>query len=106
MQFARSRRQRIDNICRKLRESLQENYDRGIDQAYSDLQDAMYELNWEVRSYYADDEDDDLLGTIRDLFNKDSDDDKTDGSPPIPIPRRPGPRLPNNDSAVLPPINH
>jgi molecular chaperone DnaK len=68
MQFARSRRQRIDNICRDLKESLKENSDRGIDQAYADLQDALYELNREVRQTYAEDEDDDLLGTIRDIF--------------------------------------
>jgi molecular chaperone DnaK len=68
MQFARNRRQRIDNICQELRESLKENDDRGIDQAYADLQDALYELNREVRQYYAEDEDDDLLGTIRDIF--------------------------------------
>ncbi|MFN6482788.1 MULTISPECIES: molecular chaperone DnaK [unclassified Nostoc] len=68
MQFARSRRQRIDNICRQLKESLKENSDRGIDQAYADLQDALYELNREVRESYAEDEDDDLFGTIRDIF--------------------------------------
>ncbi|WGV24261.1 molecular chaperone DnaK [Halotia branconii] len=68
MQFSRNRRQRIDSICRELRESLQENDDRGIDQAYADLQDALYELNREVRQYYAEDEDDDLFGTIRDIF--------------------------------------
>lgn len=68
MQFSRNRRQRIDSICRELRESLQQNDDRGIDQAYADLQDALYELNREVRQYYAEDEDDDLLGTIRDIF--------------------------------------
>ncbi|KAB8316958.1 molecular chaperone DnaK [Tolypothrix campylonemoides VB511288] len=73
MQFARSRRQRIDNICRELRESLQENDDRGIDQAYADLQDALYDLNREVRQYYVDDEEDDLFGTIRDIFTGDKD---------------------------------
>jgi molecular chaperone DnaK len=71
MQFARSRRQRIDNICRELRESLQEKDDRGIDQAYADLQDALYELNREVREYYAEDEDDDLFSTIKDIFTGD-----------------------------------
>ena len=68
MQFARNRRQRIDNICRNLRESLQADEDRGIDQAYADLQDALYELNREVRQYYAEDEDEDLFGAIRDIF--------------------------------------
>jgi molecular chaperone DnaK len=73
MQFARNRRQRIDNICRDLKESLKENSDRGIDQAYADLQDALYELNREVRETYAEDEDDDLFGTIRDIFTGDKD---------------------------------
>ncbi|MHC5594888.1 MAG: molecular chaperone DnaK, partial [Nostoc sp.] len=73
MQFARRRRQRIDNICRDLKESLKENSDRGIDQAYADLQDALYELNREVRQSYAEDEDDDLFGTIRDIFTGDKD---------------------------------
>ncbi|KYC44193.1 molecular chaperone DnaK [Scytonema hofmannii PCC 7110] len=71
MQFARNRRQRIDNICRELRESLQANDDRGIDQAYADLQDALYDLNREVRQYYAEDEEDDLFGTIREIFTGD-----------------------------------
>ncbi len=76
MQFARNRRQRIDNICRELRESLKADDDRGIDQAYADLQDALYDLNREVREYYADEEDDDLLGTIRDIFLGDGDKEK------------------------------
>jgi molecular chaperone DnaK len=76
MQFARNRRQRIDNICRELKESLKEDDDRGIDQAYVDLQDALYELNREVREYYAEDEDDDLFGTIRDIFTGDKEKDR------------------------------
>ncbi|MBO3462613.1 molecular chaperone DnaK [Aetokthonos hydrillicola Thurmond2011] len=72
MQFARSRRYRIDNICRELRESLKEDDDRGIDQAYADLQDALSDLNREIREYYTDEEDDDLFGTIRDIFTGDS----------------------------------
>ncbi|MEH2455522.1 molecular chaperone DnaK [Nostoc sp.] len=80
MQFARSRRQRIDNICRDLKESLKENSDRGIDQAYADLQDALYDLNREVRQSYDEQEDDDLLGTIRDIFTG-GDKDKERESP-------------------------
>ncbi|MBF2009732.1 molecular chaperone DnaK [Chlorogloeopsis fritschii PCC 9212] len=68
MGFARTRRQQIDNICRELRESLQQNDDRGIDQAYADLQDALSDLSREVRQYYADEEDDDLFGAIKDIF--------------------------------------
>jgi molecular chaperone DnaK len=80
MGFARSRRQRIDNICRELRESLKEDDDRGIDQAYADLQDALYELNREVRQYYTeDDEGEDLFGTIRDIFTGG---DKEEQKPP------------------------
>ena len=77
MQFARNRRQRIDNICRDLRDSLKEDDDRGIDQAYADLQDALSDLNREARQYYAEDEDDDLFGTIRDIFigDREQDDD-------------------------------
>ncbi|NJM19710.1 MAG: molecular chaperone DnaK [Richelia sp. SL_2_1] len=77
MQFARNRRQRIDNICRDLRDSLKADDDRGIDQTYADLQDALSDLNKEVRQYYAEDEEDDLFGTIRDIFigDKDRDDD-------------------------------
>ncbi len=71
MQFARSRRQRIDKICRELRSSLQQDDDRGIDQAYADLQDALYELNREVRQSFTDDEDEDLFGAIRDIFTGD-----------------------------------
>ncbi|MEH2142397.1 molecular chaperone DnaK [Nostoc sp.] len=80
MQFARNRRQRIDNICRDLKESLKENSDRGIDQAYADLQDALYDLNREVRQSYDEEEDDDLLGTIRDIFTG-GDKDKERESP-------------------------
>ena len=80
MGFARSRRQKIDNICRQLRESLKEDDDRGIDQAYADLQDALYELNREVRQYYTeDDEGEDLFGTIRDIFTGG---DKEEQKPP------------------------
>lgn len=76
MGFARNHRQRIDRICRELRQSLQEKDDRGIDQAYADLQDALYNLNREVREYYSDDEEDDLFGTIRDIFIGDGDREK------------------------------
>ncbi|MCX7596797.1 MAG: Hsp70 family protein, partial [Fischerella sp.] len=68
MAFARSRRQQIENICRELRESLQQNDERGIDQAYADLQDALYDLNREVRQFYAEEEEDDLFGVIKDIF--------------------------------------
>lgn len=73
LQFARSRRQRIETLMRDLRDSLSEDDDRGIDQSYADLQDALSELNREVRQYYSDDEEDDLLGSIRRIFTGDDD---------------------------------
>ncbi|BAY43242.1 chaperone protein DnaK [Scytonema sp. HK-05] len=103
MQFARSRRQRIDNICRELRESLQENDDRGIDQAHADLQDALYDLNREVRQYYVDDEEDDLFGTIRDLFTGDKDRERERESPRDTFRDPPYGSRPRGDGAERPP---
>jgi len=76
MQFARYRRQSIDQISRELRQSLKDNNDRGIDQAYADLQDALYELNREVREFYAEDEDENLFDAIKDIFSGDKDRDR------------------------------
>jgi molecular chaperone DnaK len=73
MQFARNRRQRIEALSRELREYLVEDDDRGIDQAYADLQDALYELNRELRAYYSEDEEDDLFGSIRRVFTGEDD---------------------------------
>lgn len=75
MQFARNRRQRIEVLIRQLREYLSQDNDRGIDQSYADLKDALYELNREVRQYYSDDEEDDgLFGSIKRIFTDDDDD--------------------------------
>ena len=71
LQFARSYRQRIEGLVRELRDSLKQNDERGIDQIYVDLQDALYELKREVREYYSEDEDDDLFGSIRRIFTGD-----------------------------------
>jgi len=71
MQF-RNRRQRIETIAVELRESLAQDNDRGIDQSYADLQDALYELN-EKSEYYSEDEDDDLFGSIRSVFTGERD---------------------------------
>lgn len=75
MQFARNRRQRIEVLVRQLREYLSQDNDRGIDQSYADLKDALYELNREVRQYYSDDEEEDgLFGSIKRIFTDDDDD--------------------------------
>ncbi len=75
MQFARNRRQRIEVLIRQLREYLNQNSDRGIDQSYADLKDALTELSREVRQYYSDDDDGgNLFDSIRRVFTDDDDD--------------------------------
>jgi molecular chaperone DnaK len=68
MQFASTHRRRIQSLVQELRDSVARDDDRRIDQAQSDLQDALYELNREVRLQY-DDEEDDFFGSIRRTFS-------------------------------------
>lgn len=76
MQFANEYRYRIESLSRELRENLTKNDDRGIDRAYSDLQDAIYELQREVRLRFSEEEDD-FFGSIRRAFSgDDSEDDR------------------------------
>lgn len=75
MQFARNRRQRIEVLIRQLREYLNQDSDRGIDQSYADLREALADLNREVRQYYSDDDDGgNLFDSIRRVFTDDDDD--------------------------------
>jgi molecular chaperone DnaK len=75
MQFARNRRQRIEVLIRQLREYLNQDSDRGIDQSYADLKDALGDLNREVRQYYSDDDEGgNLFDSIRRVFSDDDDD--------------------------------
>jgi len=76
MQFARYNRQRIETLSRELRQYLAKDDERGIDQSLANLQDAVYELNQEVRQYYSDDEDDDLFGSIRKVFTGEGEQDR------------------------------
>ena len=68
MQFGSTQRRRIQALVQELRDSVARDDDRRIDQAQSDLQDALYELNREVRLQY-DDEEDDFFGSIRRTFS-------------------------------------
>ncbi|MGL5083207.1 MAG: molecular chaperone DnaK [Microcoleaceae cyanobacterium] len=68
MQFAQRQRGRIESLVRALRDSLERDDDRGIDQIGSDLQDALYDLNQEISVYAAEDDEDDLFGSIRRTF--------------------------------------
>ena len=62
-------------MCEEILESLKRDDERGIDRAQADLQDALYELNREVRLQYEDEEDDDFFGAIRRTFTGEDDDD-------------------------------
>ncbi|MBW4650103.1 MAG: molecular chaperone DnaK [Kastovskya adunca ATA6-11-RM4] len=73
--FAMGYRRRIEALIQELRDSVARNDDRAIDRAQSDLQDALAELNREVRLQYSDEEDDDFFGSIRRTILGDDDDD-------------------------------
>ncbi len=73
-QFSSSYRYRIESAIRDLRDSLAKNDDRGIDRAQSDLQDAIADLNREIRERFTE-EDDDFFGSIRRVFAGDDDDE-------------------------------
>ncbi|PSB01933.1 molecular chaperone DnaK [Merismopedia glauca] len=70
LQFASGKRRRIEALIKELRESLVEDEEYEIDQITTELQDALYDLNREVKLLSSDD-DDDLLGSIRGIFTGD-----------------------------------
>ncbi|HEY9695060.1 MAG TPA: molecular chaperone DnaK [Oculatellaceae cyanobacterium] len=72
MQFASSQRRKIEALIQELRDSIARDDDRRIDRSQSDLQDALYELNREVRLLSSEDEDD-FFGSIRRTFTGESD---------------------------------
>ncbi|MDJ0632187.1 MAG: molecular chaperone DnaK [Xenococcaceae cyanobacterium MO_188.B29] len=67
-QFAGYYRRRIDILCEEILDSLKQDDERALDRAQADLQDALYELNREIRLQYEDEEDDDFFGAIRRTF--------------------------------------
>ena len=73
-QFASSYRYRIESAIRDLRDSLAKSDDRGIDRSQSDLQDAIADLNREIRERFSE-EDDDFFGSIRRVFAGDDEDE-------------------------------
>ena len=72
-QFANYYRRRIDSACEEILDSLEKDDERVLDRAQADLQDALYEMNREVRLQYDDEEDDDFFGAIRKTFLGDDD---------------------------------
>jgi molecular chaperone DnaK len=55
MQFARTHRQQIGDLCRELRDRLQASDECGIEAGYASLQEALIQLNQEVRPFYGED---------------------------------------------------
>ncbi|OKH17224.1 molecular chaperone DnaK [[Limnothrix rosea] IAM M-220] len=73
-QFASYYRRRIESLSQEILEGLKQNDDRRLDRAQADLQDALYELNREVRMQY-EDEDESFFSTIKKTFIGDDEDD-------------------------------
>lgn len=67
-QFASYYRRQIDDLIRSLEAALDKDNERDIDRIYADLQDALYELNREVRLQYEDEDDDNFFGSIKRTF--------------------------------------
>ena len=68
MQFVDIHRRVIEKTVKALREAIAANDDIEIDRTQADLQDALYNLNRDVRDRYAEEEDDDFFGSIRRTF--------------------------------------
>jgi molecular chaperone DnaK len=75
-QFAGIHRRRIEALVQEMRQAITRHDERAIDRAYSDLQDALYELKREVQLQYSDEDEDDFFGGIRRAFSGESDKDR------------------------------
>lgn len=80
-QFASYYRRQIDDLIRRLEAALDKDDERAIDRTYADLEDALYELNREVRLQYDDDDDDNFFGSIKRTFSGDRKRDPYDYDP-------------------------
>ncbi len=81
-QFASYYRNRIEALIREMEASLKRDDERGIDRAQSEIEDALYELNREIRLMY-EDEDEDLFSSIKRTFIGDDDErDRRRATPP------------------------
>lgn len=68
MQFVEIHRRAIEKTVKALREAIAANDDIEIDRTQADLQDAIYNLNRDVRDRYAEEDDDNFFGSIRRTF--------------------------------------
>jgi len=73
-QFTNPYRRDIDNLCREILDSLEQDDDRRLDRSQADLEDVLYELNREVRLQY-NDEEEGFFESIKKTFIGDDDDD-------------------------------
>ena len=74
-QFVSYHRRRIEALCNEITDSLERNDERAIDRAESDLRDALYELNREVKWQYEEDDEIDLFGAIKRTFTGEREED-------------------------------
>jgi molecular chaperone DnaK len=95
-QFASYYRRQIDALIQDLEAALAKDDERAIDRTYADLQDALYELNREVRMQYEDDDDDDFFGSIKRTFSGDKKTRDPYRDPYRPAPYAPPYNAPNN----------
>jgi molecular chaperone DnaK len=77
MQFASRERKKIEGLVRELRSALAENDERGIDRVKTELDDAVYDLTRIVRQI-AGDQDKGILGTLKEIFIGDDDEEYYD----------------------------
>ena len=74
-QFTSSYRRQIESLSAEILDSLEKDDDRKLDRAQADLQDVLYELNREVRLQYDSEEDEGILGSIKNIFTGDKEED-------------------------------
>jgi len=85
-QFTSYYRRNIEALCQEIYDSLERDDERLLDRAQADLQDALYELNREVRLQYEDQEEEGIFESLRRTFTgKDDDDDQSRYSSRKPI---------------------
>lgn len=107
-QFASYYRRQIDDLVRRLEAALEKDDDPAIDRTYATLQDALYELNREVRLQTEDDDDDNFFGSIKSVFSGDRRRDPYDydpydyGAPPYNPPYNPPSRSPRYNGGADP----
>jgi hypothetical protein len=65
LEFERDRRQRIEDLIKKLRFCLAQADEVGRDAAYSDLSQEIYEINYAAYLYNSDDDDDAAYAVVR-----------------------------------------